>query len=125
MEIGFQSSEKIFASKRGTSQGSLDRGTLPSPLRYLSEHRLLKRKPRSEWAQITCPVHKSGQQLQEMNEKGTPRYPGAYMLNWAKNEPGEFYRLAARLIPTELQGTAPLTIQLIKFADLPDRDDIE
>lgn len=60
MEIGFQSSEKIFASKRGTSQGSLDRGTLPSPLRYLSEHGLLKRKPRSEWAQITCPVHKSG-----------------------------------------------------------------
>ena len=64
-------------------------------------------------------------ELQEMNEKGAPRYPGAYMLNWAKNEPGEFYRLAARLIPTELQGTAPLTIQLIKFADLPDRDDIE
>ena len=64
-------------------------------------------------------------ELQEMNEKGAPRYPGAYMLNWAKNEPGEFYRLAARLIPTELQGTAPLTIQLINFADLPDRDDIE
>ena len=64
-------------------------------------------------------------ELQEMNEKGAPRYPGAYTLNWAKNEPGEFYRLAARLIPTELQGTAPLTIQLIKFADIPDRDDIE
>ena len=64
-------------------------------------------------------------ELQEMNEKGAPRFPGAYMLNWAKNEPGEFYRLAARLIPTELQGTAPVIIEIIKFADLPDRDDIE
>ena len=64
-------------------------------------------------------------ELQDVDAKGKPRYPSAYMLNWAKSEPGEFYRLAARLIPTEFQGTAPLTIKLIKFADLPDRDDIE
>ena len=63
-------------------------------------------------------------ELQDVDAK-KPKYPGAHLLKWALPEPGEFYRLAARLIPTELQGTAPLTIQLIKFANLPDRDEIE
>ena len=40
--------------------GQLDRSTLPSPLSYLSEHGLLTGKPRGEYVQIRCPVHKGG-----------------------------------------------------------------
>lgn len=64
-------------------------------------------------------------EFQDVDATGKPRYPGAHMLKWALREPGEFYRLAARLIPTELQGTAPITVQIVKFADLPDSDEIE
>ena len=39
---------------------TLNRGSLPTPLQYLTERGLLKRKPRSEWASICCPVHKGG-----------------------------------------------------------------
>jgi DNA primase len=39
---------------------ALDRGSLPTPLQYLTERGLLKRKPTSEWASICCPVHKAG-----------------------------------------------------------------
>jgi DNA primase len=39
---------------------TLDRQSLPTPLRYLSERGLLKRKPRGEWADIFCPAHKGG-----------------------------------------------------------------
>ena len=43
----------------------------------------------------------------------------------AQNEPGESYRLASRRIPTEVQGTAPIAVRIVKFADLPDSDEIE
>lgn len=39
---------------------ALDRGSLPTPLQYLTERRLLTRKPRGEWAAICCPAHKGG-----------------------------------------------------------------
>jgi len=39
---------------------SLDRQSLPTPLQYLTEHGLLKRRPRGEWAAIRCPIHKGG-----------------------------------------------------------------
>jgi hypothetical protein len=42
-------------------------------------------------------------ELQAM-EGDAPKYPGVHMLEWALREPGEFYRIAARLIPTELAG---------------------
>ena len=41
-------------------RGKLDRSSLPTPLSYLTAHCLLVGKPRGEWAQIRCPVHKGG-----------------------------------------------------------------
>ena len=41
-------------------RNSVDRASLPTPLQYLSERGLLKRKPRGEWATICCPAHKDG-----------------------------------------------------------------
>ena len=64
-------------------------------------------------------------ELQDVDANGKPKYPGRHMLRWARNEPGEFYRLAARRIPTEVQGTSPITARIVKFADLPDSDQIE
>ena len=46
-----------------------------------------------------------------------PKYPGAHMLDWAIREPGEFYKVAARLIPTEINDAAQITIQIVKFGD--------
>jgi CHC2 zinc finger len=40
--------------------GTLDRDSLPPPIRYLSEHGLLASRPRGEWALIRCPSHKGG-----------------------------------------------------------------
>ena len=54
--------QRIFANEPSASRNSLDRGSLPTPLRYLSEQGLLKRKPRAEWALITCPAHKGGEE---------------------------------------------------------------
>lgn len=39
---------------------TLDRGSLPTPLQYMTGRGLLKRKPHGESAAIVCPVHKSG-----------------------------------------------------------------
>ncbi len=63
--------------------------------------------------------------LTQGDANGKPKYPGAHMLRWAQNEPGESYRLVARRIPTEVQGTAPIAVRIVKFADLPDSDEIE
>lgn len=32
-------------------------------------------------------------------------YPRANLMNWAESEPTEFYKIAAKLIPTEITGT--------------------
>ena len=39
---------------------SLDRESLPPPLQYLTARNLLPRSPRGDWAAITCPAHKGG-----------------------------------------------------------------
>lgn len=36
---------------------SVDRSSLPTPLRYLTERKLLQAGPRAEWAAICCPSH--------------------------------------------------------------------
>lgn len=41
----------------------------------------------------------------------------AHMTNWAKLQPSEFYRLAARLIPTEVTGAAGGPVQLSVVED--------
>ncbi len=55
-------------------------------------------------------------------EGDAPKYPGAHMLDWALREPGEFYKVAARLIPTEISGAAPVTVQIVKFGDCSDTE---
>ena len=60
VETGLARYQRIFINKTGAARKSLDRGSLPTPLQYLTEHGLLKRSPKSEWAAITCPAHKAG-----------------------------------------------------------------
>ncbi len=50
---------RLFGACR-QQRGSLDRDSLPAVLRYLTERGLLSGKPRGEWAEICCPVHKGG-----------------------------------------------------------------
>lgn len=57
-------------------------------------------------------------ELQEM-KAGKPVYPGAHMQYWALEQPTEFYKIAAKLIPTEIAGKAELTLQIVKFGDDP------
>ena len=56
----------------------------------------------------------------QSREGGVPKYPGVNMFEWALREPTEFYRLAARLIPTEMRSMVPLTIEIVKFGDYSD-----
>lgn len=60
MESGRHHYLRMFTRNRGTAFKKLNRDSLPSPLRYLTERGLLKRKPKGEWALITCPTHKGG-----------------------------------------------------------------
>lgn len=52
--------ERLFTCIPGTTRKPLNRESLPTPLQYLTERGLLKRKPKSEWAAIHCPAHKGG-----------------------------------------------------------------
>jgi hypothetical protein len=56
---GLDHYRRLFTQPTAT-RGKLDRSTLPAPARYLSEHGLLRGKPRGEWVSIRCPVHKGG-----------------------------------------------------------------
>lgn len=49
--------QQIF---RQPQHGAIDRQSLPTPLQYLTEHGLMKRKPKGEWVAICCPSHKGG-----------------------------------------------------------------
>ena len=51
---------RIFTSKTDAARNSLDRGSLPTPLQYLTQRGLFKGKAPGEWAAITCPAHKGG-----------------------------------------------------------------
>ena len=55
---GLQSYQHIFV--RAPGRKLLVHESLPTPLQYLTERGLLRRKPRAEWAAITCPAHKGG-----------------------------------------------------------------
>lgn len=57
---GLQIYERLFSRKPIAARKSLDRESLPTPLQYLSERGLLKRKAPGEWAAIVCPTHKGG-----------------------------------------------------------------
>jgi hypothetical protein len=49
--------DRLFGRR---TRRELDRDSLPSPIQYLSQRGLLKRGARGNWASITCPVHKNG-----------------------------------------------------------------
>ena len=59
MNSGLQFYKRHFARER-RGHHALDRGSLPTPLQYLTKRGLLKAKPRGEWAAIVCPAHKGG-----------------------------------------------------------------
>ncbi len=39
----------------------------------------------------------------------------AHLLNWAKENTTDFYKLASKLIPEEITGNVSLTVQLTKY----------
>jgi hypothetical protein len=51
---------RIFQRNYRPEQRSLDRGSLPTPLHYLTERGLHKGKQRGQWVSICCPAHKAG-----------------------------------------------------------------
>ena len=60
MVTGLHLYRQIFTRKPGYVRRELDRQSLPTPLQYLTERGLLKRKPKARWAAICCPAHKDG-----------------------------------------------------------------
>lgn len=60
MNSGLKQFKRIFIGARKAACKTLDRATLPTPTRYLTDRGLLKRTPRGGWAAISCPVHKGG-----------------------------------------------------------------
>lgn len=60
MSDGLQTYERLFVRKHGAARKSLDRGSLPTPLQFLTERGLLKCKARGKWVAIVCPAHKAG-----------------------------------------------------------------
>lgn len=51
---------RLFGSRQRDARRRLDRGSLPTPARYLREHGLLVGKIRGESTAIRCPAHKGG-----------------------------------------------------------------
>ncbi len=49
--------DQNFSCKRGAPRHRLDRQSLLSPIKYLTEFSLLKYRPEAEWAVIVCPAH--------------------------------------------------------------------
>ena len=54
---GLSHYERLF---RQPQQHTLDRSSLPAPAQYLADQGMLARRPRGEWVQVRCPVHKGG-----------------------------------------------------------------
>jgi hypothetical protein len=50
---------RLFGSQQRDAQ-HFDRGSLPTPARYLRDRGLCAGKVRGEWTSIRCPAHKSG-----------------------------------------------------------------
>jgi hypothetical protein len=57
--VGLDHYRRLFV-RPARRHGQLDRNSLPSPVRYLTEQGLLTGKPRSDWALVRCPSHKGG-----------------------------------------------------------------
>lgn len=57
---GLEKFERIFPRSVQPGHKGLDRGSLPTPLQYLTERGLHKGKQRGQWVAIRCPAHKAG-----------------------------------------------------------------
>lgn len=57
---GLAQFKRIFQRSNPPRDKRLDRGSLPTPLHYLTERGLHKGKQRGQWVTIRCPAHKSG-----------------------------------------------------------------
>jgi len=49
--------------------------------------------------------------------------PGACLMDWAKDQPTEFYKLASKLIPTQLDATVNQNINVLNLDPLSNIDD--
>jgi hypothetical protein len=58
-DVGLLHYRRLFEPIK-TARASLDRASLPTPLRYLADAGLLTGRTRAEWATIRCPAHKGG-----------------------------------------------------------------
>jgi hypothetical protein len=68
---------------------------------------------------VKSAVAKVFQDLQEESAAGIPKYEGVHLKSWAMQQPTEFYKMAAKLIPTEISGKVATTIQIVRFGDDP------
>lgn len=60
---GLDHYRRLFGARAAVPKAGrreLDRTSLPSPLAYLTEYAMLTTRPRGEWANVRCPVHKGG-----------------------------------------------------------------
>jgi CHC2 zinc finger len=60
---GLKQFEQAFKRSYRPGQKSLDRGSLPTALQYITERGLLKGKQRGQWITICCPAHKAGAEV--------------------------------------------------------------
>ena len=57
---GLNHYRRLFGPSRERRARAVDRGSLPTPARYLRDRGLLAGKIRGEWIAIRCPAHKAG-----------------------------------------------------------------
>ena len=57
---GLAQFHRLFQRTNQPRHTRLDRGSLPTPLQYLTDRGLHKNKQRGQWVAIFCPVHKGG-----------------------------------------------------------------
>jgi hypothetical protein len=76
-----------------------------------------KGTPNRETLTVKAAVAKVFADLQEESREGKPKYEGVHLRSWAMEQPTEFYKIAARLIPTEVSGGMNHTIQILQFGE--------
>jgi len=59
MSNGLEQFRRIFGAPGNRCQ-SVDHGSLPTSLQYLSQHGLVNGSQRGQWVTVCCPAHKGG-----------------------------------------------------------------
>lgn len=63
MSAGLDHYQRFFSARAQhpmPRRRELYRASLPTPRQYLSQHNLLVRTSRGDWAEVRCPIHKGG-----------------------------------------------------------------